>query len=175
MKAYTLSSADLATLMSRLPAVTGPRAGFSYDDGVLTVQNQSDTDAIDAIVGVANWQATLSPAYLAAYAATARYNKEVGGTTVSGVAYPTDRETQAKLTAAYSMAAANSALTIDWKLANGTFATLTAAQVMAIAIAVGTFVQKCFSTEAAVAVGINASPPTISTTAEIDAQFAAFS
>lgn len=107
---------------------------------------------------------------LKAYAAFVRYNKEVGGTTISGVAYPTDRETQAKMTSAFALGQVNPSATFQWKLSDGTFATLTVAQLTTVATVVGAFVQACFATEATVVAGINGG--TIATRDQVDAAFA---
>jgi hypothetical protein len=111
---------------------------------------------------------------LIAYAAAKRYAKETGGThvTLDGqvVTMPTDRQTQAQFTGAYAFAQVNSALTVQWKLGDGSFVTLTAALVLQVAIAVATFVQAAFATEAAVVAQIKAG--SITTTAQIDAAFA---
>lgn len=113
------------------------------------------------------------PAGLSAYAANARYNKETGGITVSGIAVPTDRQTQAQLTGAFNYVGVTPSATIQWKLADGAFVALDAAQITAIATAVAVHVQACFAAEATLYVGIAASPPTITTFAQIDAAFAA--
>jgi len=104
------------------------------------------------------------------YAASVRYAKETGGTTVSGRAYLTDRETQAKLTAGVLLGQVNPSASIKWKLADGSFITLDAAGMTAVAAAVGTFVQTCFATEASVAAGIDAGA--ITSRAQIDSAFA---
>lgn len=110
-------------------------------------------------------------AQLKGYAANARYNKEVGGTTVSGVAYPTDRETQAKMTAAVLLAQVNPAATFKWKLADGSFSeTLDAAGMISVASTVGAFVNGLFTTEQTVGAAIAAG--TITTAAQVDAAFA---
>jgi hypothetical protein len=110
-------------------------------------------------------------AQLKAYAGNVRYNKEVGGTTVSGVAYPTDRETQSKMTAAVVLSQVNPSATFKWKLPDGSFtASLNAAGMLAVASAVGAFVQTCFETEASVVAAIDAG--TITTISGIDAAFA---
>jgi hypothetical protein len=110
---------------------------------------------------------------LVAYAATARYNKETAGITVSGAAVTTDRASQAMLAGAFNYCQQNPTTAINWKTATGAFVTLTAAQITAIADAVGAHVQACFSKEMTVVTAIKATPPTITTTAQIDAQFAA--
>lgn len=109
-------------------------------------------------------------AQLSAYAAAKRYDKEVGGTTVNGHAYLSDRETQAKLTAAVLLCQVNPSATIKWKLADGSFIDLDAAGMTAVASAVGAFVQACFATEASVTAAIAAG--TTTTLAQVDAAFA---
>lgn len=110
---------------------------------------------------------------LAAYAASARYKKEVGGIVVSGATVQTDRGSQAQLTGAYNFVQANPSASIQWKQADGSFVELSAEQITAIALAVAGHVQGCFAKEAEVLAGINAEPATITTTAQIDAAFAA--
>lgn len=104
-------------------------------------------------------------AALLAYAASKRYAVETGGTTVAGVSMPTDRDTQAKIAAAYLLAQVNPATSFDWKTSAG-FVTLSAAQIGAIAVSVGQFVQSAYAAEASVASQI--SNGTITTTAQID-------
>jgi hypothetical protein len=108
---------------------------------------------------------------LLAYAASVRYAREVGGITVGGVPISTDRESQAMLTGAHSFVAANSEATIRWKSDAG-FVTLDAAQITALALAVGAHVQACFAREADVTGLISASPPGITSKADVDAAFA---
>ncbi len=120
---------------------------------------------------IASYGLALTPAAaLIAYAAAKRYAKETGGATVDGVAMPTDRTTQAQLTGAYLAAQQNAQLSIQWKLADGSFVALNATQIGAIAVAVSNFVQGCFATEATVVAGINAG--TIVGKEQIDAAFA---
>jgi hypothetical protein len=112
-----------------------------------------------------------SAAGLTAYAAFVRYAKETGGITVSGVAMPTDRETQTQLAGANSYVQATPSATIQWKLANGSFVSLSAAQISAIATAVAAHVQACFAAEATLVAGIAAG--SITTKAQVDSAFAA--
>lgn len=108
---------------------------------------------------------------LKAYAAAVRYSKEVGGTTIGGVAYPTDRETQAKLTAAALFAQVDNTQTFRWKLADGNFSdAMSGAQMLALAAAVGGFVNQCFAIEQSVGAQIDAG--TINARAQVDAAFA---
>lgn len=113
---------------------------------------------------------TYTQAQLADYAASVRYDKETGGTTVSGTPIPTDRTTQSLLTGAYSYVQATPSATVQWKLADGTFVNLTAAQITEIAVDVAGWVQQCFAKEAAAVASINAG--TITTLAAVDAALA---
>lgn len=70
------------------------------------------------------------------------------------------------ITGAHAYALANPEATIAFK-ASGGFATLSSAQVIAIATAVGAHVQACFAAEAAINAAITAG--TITDFAEIDA------
>lgn len=109
---------------------------------------------------------------LKTYAAAVRYAKEIAGCTVGGVTYPSDRDTQAKLTAAALFAQVDNTQTFQWKLADGSFSDeLSAAQMITIAAAVGGYVNSCFAEEAAVVAEIDAG--TITTRAQVDAAFAA--
>jgi len=86
-----------------------------------------------------------------------RWKAEEGGTTLNGAVVATDRTTQAKVTAAYIKATADSAYTIAaWKGADGTFSPLDAATIIAIADAIEAHVQACFSNEADLAEQISA-------------------
>jgi hypothetical protein len=123
----------------------------------------------------ASLQEVLAPygmfADLKAYAASVRYSKETAGTSIGGVAYPSDRETQAKLTAAALFAQVDPTRTFQWKLADGTFTpSMSASQMVALASSVAAFVNSCFVAEASVIAGINAG--TITTRAQVDAAFA---
>lgn len=168
-----MAASDVSLLTALLsPSLLGPLSDLSYDGEKLSAPDGELTNAISAIVADPNWKTSGAKAQLRAYAALARYNKEVGGTAVNGVAYATDRETQGKLIGAYNLAQVNQNLNIDWKLPNGTFTTLNATAITAAAVAVGSFVQQCFGAEAAIVVGINNG--TITTTAQIDEQLATF-
>lgn len=134
----------------------------------------SEVSLNDVLNGQSIAGLTAVPA-LIAYSAAARYAKETGGITVNGVAMPTDRQTQAQLTGAYSFAQSNSAVTIQWKMPDGSFMALTAAQISAIAVAVAMHVQTCFAVEQQLDASINATPPTITTSAQVDTTFAAVS
>ena len=114
-----------------------------------------------------------TPAGLLAYAANARFNKEIAGLTVDGSAIATDRGTQAQVTGAYNFLTANPSLTLQWKAADGSWATVNLAAITAIANAIAGHVQACFAAEATLDAGINATPATVTTFAQIDAAIAA--
>jgi hypothetical protein len=107
---------------------------------------------------------------LTAYAANVRWKKEVGGMTLNGVDYPTDRETQSKMGSAFLLAMADPTSTFKWKLSDGTFTpTIDATTMQAVAKAVGQYVNGCFLTEETVAAAVAAG--TITTRAQVDAAF----
>jgi len=86
------------------------------------------------------WTRKLSE--IAAY----RYQKETAGITLSGIAIETNRESQALINGAWSFSQLNPAVLIDWKAESG-WIQIDAATIAAIAGAVATHVQACFSTE----------------------------
>jgi len=79
--------------------------------------------------------------------AATRWSHQVAGVTVDGLTVDSDSETLGLLTGAAFDAYQDSTLTIDWKLADNSYTTLTAAQVTAISKAVSTYVRACFSRE----------------------------
>lgn len=166
MTATFQMSADQAGLFAARLRKVAPSAQISFVDGDLHIDDASAEAAQTLFAqGLAETKDELK-----AYAASVRYSKEVGGFAVNGIAYPTDRDTQAKLTGAYALVQVNPSVKIDWKLPDGTFAALDAAGVTAVASAIGSFVQQCFGLEASVSVAIDGG--TITTRAQIDAQFA---
>jgi hypothetical protein len=110
---------------------------------------------------------------LLAYSGQQRWTIAQGGITVNGVPMGTDDATRQTLTSAVVLAQTDSTITVDWKLQDGSFVQLTAAQIIGLGKAVAGFVQACFSAESTLATGINATPPTITTKAQIDAAYAA--
>ena len=81
--------------------------------------------------------------------AARRYIAEVAGTYAGGLPVFTDRTTQNKLTGAALRASRDPTYTVDWKCQTGSFITLDAQRIMAVADAVGDYVQACYSREAA--------------------------
>jgi hypothetical protein len=112
--------------------------------------------------------AALAVANLVAYAAAKRYAVETGGIVVAGVKVATDRDSQAMIGNAFAYIQASNATSVRFKAASG-WVTLSADQVKALALAIGAHVQAAFATEDDLDAAINASPPTVTSTAQIDA------
>ncbi|APT31933.1 hypothetical protein MCBMB27_02642 [Methylobacterium phyllosphaerae] len=108
---------------------------------------------------------------LSAYAAAKRFAVETGGIVVAGAPVATDRGSQAMIANALSYVQASGAASVSYKSPAG-FVTLTAEQIKAVGLAVGAHVQACFQAEDSVDAGLHASPPTITTFAQVDAAFA---
>jgi len=87
--------------------------------------------------------------------AALRYQHETAGITLSGMTIETDRQSQALITGAWSFAQLNPAVLIDWKGTNG-WVQIDAATISAIANAVATYVQACFSNERVLSTAIAA-------------------
>ena len=82
-------------------------------------------------------------------AITARRNAAMAaGITVAGLPIATDDVSQARITGAALAALADPSAEIRWKLPDGRFVELTAAQVLAIAGGLRAHVQACFDREA---------------------------
>lgn len=90
-------------------------------------------------------------AKLAAY----RYEKETAGITVNGAQIKTDRESQATITGAFTLANLDPTMEFNWKAING-FVNIDKVQLQAIAVAVGKHVQACYSREKVHAEAISA-------------------
>lgn len=84
-----------------------------------------------------------------------RYNVETGGMTVNGMKVATDDRSKSLINGAFNLCQAVPTTTVQWKTPEG-FIPLTAAQVTAIAVAMGQFVQACFAAEAVHITTINA-------------------
>ncbi|MBI3447229.1 MAG: DUF4376 domain-containing protein [Magnetospirillum sp.] len=80
--------------------------------------------------------------------ATRRYEAEIGGTTYNGWPLATDRDSQAKVNAAYTLAR-DGYWSGGWKFADGVYRLLAAEQVVAMALTVSAHVQSCYAHEAA--------------------------
>ena len=81
------------------------------------------------------------------YYAEKRYDYEVGGTSVGGLAVRTDRFTVDRIYQARVLAKEDAAFTTDWKLGDGTFLTLDAPTIIAIGDAVTAHLKDAFTRE----------------------------
>lgn len=157
--------------MSRMPAeAIGLDSGFSYADGHLTVPENWQAEA-QAIMAEPGWEASATRDALLRYAADRRWRLETGGIAVAGVPVLTDDRSKLMIAGARLAAMADPAWTTPWHGADGGIYPLDAAAIVAISDAVSAHVQASFSTFAAVKAAIASG--TITTTAEIDAAFAA--
>jgi hypothetical protein len=95
--------------------------------------------------------------------AAARFKEETGGTVFQGMSIDTARESQALITGAALQATVDSAYSCRWKTSAG-FVELTAAQILAVAVAVRAHVQACFDREAELIPQVGAAP----TVAEVE-------
>lgn len=107
---------------------------------------------------------------LLAYAADARWRREVGGITVSGVPIATDDRSKVMIVGARVAAEADPGWSTIWHGADGQIYPINAAAIIAISAAVEAHVNSGFATFAEVKADIEAG--TITTRAEIDAAFA---
>lgn len=90
------------------------------------------------------------------YAAMLRYERQQGGYTFHGRKYNSDANSIAALTMAFSLAKANASYSAQWKMADGSFASLGAANVISVYGAVTGFIQALFNAEAVVDAAIDA-------------------
>ena len=150
--------ADVAADMSDVTALSPrPDVGWTTADGGKTFAPPVEP--------------ALTVADLVAYAAARRFAVEVGGVDVNGVRIATDRDSRSMVANAYAGMQVSGAPSVKFKAASG-WIELTTDQLKAIALAVFAHVQACFAAEDGCDAGINASPPTITTYAEVDAAFA---
>ena len=115
---------------------------------------------------------------LIAYTAYARFNHASGGVIVTSlggaVPFLSDITSRNTINSAYDfMTQKGGGYTVQWKLSDGTFITLSVTGITTLMNAVATFVQSCFSCESTTVGSINGG--TITTQAQVDAAFAAIS
>ncbi len=77
-----------------------------------------------------------------------RYAEETKGVYINGNLISTTRDSQASLTATFTSMKEGFINTVNWKMADGTFVTLSLSDITAIAQAVVSHVQSCFAREA---------------------------
>lgn len=110
------------------------------------------------------------PVDLLAYAAEARWQKEVGGIVLGGIPVATDDRSKALVIGARLAADADPGWSTMWVGADGAVYPIDAAAAVAISDAVQAHVNDCFTRYAMVKAGIAAG--SITSVAEIDAAFA---
>ncbi|MDI3259464.1 MAG: DUF4376 domain-containing protein [Sinobacteraceae bacterium] len=92
--------------------------------------------------------------------AARRYLAETSGTQWNGHPVATDRQSQAMITGALLLSQMPNFPGVNWKMADGTFVQLSAADVQSMAAAVAAHVQGCFANEAALAAQVMQDPET---------------
>jgi Domain of unknown function (DUF4376) len=172
-KTFQLSTADLTTLMALMPAPVFDkrrRRGVSFDGTMLTVEDDAEAARLLTVMADPRWRDTAKIKQLKGHAAYLRYKKEIAGITVHNIPISTDRDSQVKLMVAMIMAQADPTMIFPWKKSDGSFAQLTAQQVIDIGKAVVAHVQACFAAEANAGATITANPAAV-TEANIEAIF----
>ena len=109
---------------------------------------------------------------LVAYAATARYYKQVAGINFMNAAVDTHPAEVTNVASVLAGAQASNQASITYKASSG-FITLTVSQLTQLLAAMNAHVQACFAAEQSVDNGINANPATVGTMDQVDAVFAA--
>jgi hypothetical protein len=109
---------------------------------------------------------------LLAYSADKRWQTVTGGMTFNGMSIQTDDQTRQVLTSAVVLAQLNPATMVQWKSASGEFVELTADQIIAMGQMVASHTQYCYTTESNLSQQIQATPPTVTTKAQIDDAYA---
>lgn len=108
------------------------------------------------------------PINLFAYAENKRWEREVGGMDVGGLSVRTDDRSKLLINGAYNAAKEDPSFETVWA---GVYP-LNATQIIAVGKALANHVNTCWLIFTTVKAGIESDPPTITTTAEIDAAFA---
>ena len=85
-----------------------------------------------------------------------RFQRETSGIVLNGVRIKTDRESQAAITGAFITLSQGLVSSVDWKADNGQWIQLGLTEMTAVAQAVATHVQQCFSLEKSYVDQVNA-------------------
>lgn len=128
---------------------------YTFDYNGSTYCNMSEKAALAAKVPQATIDAAKTVVALKVLAAR-RYEAEIAGTIWSSHPVATDRQSQALVMGALLATMQNPAATVEWKMKDGTFVTLTAADVEAMAQAVRAHVQAAFANEKALVPAVQA-------------------
>lgn len=142
--------------------LTGPSESVDVEQKTVT-----HTYAVEAVADLTPLRNALK-----AYAANKRWQKEIGGIEFGGMPIPTDERTQNVITAAYASATLDPQFSIpSWKVAPGVYVPLDNATIIALAQAVRSHVQSCFTLNGQVDAEIDAG--NILSAADVDEAFAA--
>lgn len=128
-----------------------------------TIQVLVDDDGNEIIEGPDTGEPIFT---LPEYAADKRWRVENGGIYFHGIHIATDDRSKTMIMGARIKSNIDPNYTVGWKGADGTFFTITAAQIIAISDAVLAHVDSCFATEAEIISAINSGE--ITTTEQID-------
>lgn len=90
------------------------------------------------------------------YAAKQRYKRQRKGYTYRGRSFDADANAVMAMTMAFSLAKANPSHSAQWKMLNGTFVNMDAANIVGTYGAITGFVQALFNAEAVIAAAIDA-------------------
>lgn len=154
---------DVSALMASLrKKLRGSGTGIFYEDGELVVP----LDLRDEVINAIGEMPAARKSQLIAYAAGVRYQKEVGGITVSGSRIATDDRAKQMIQGARIAADHDEKFTTPWVTADGTIETMNASALIAISDAVVEHVRNCFVTFADVVKAINAG--TITSPLQVD-------
>lgn len=152
---HEISDEDAATVEAsedRLFYIDGNLVGF--DVYIQHAKHQRFSDRLDAEHSDANIEAAKK--FARDFYSERRYDYEVGGTSVGGLAVRTDRFTVDRIYQARVLAKEDAAFTTDWKLGDGTFLTLDAPTIIAIGDAVTAHLRDAFTKEKVVNESIDA-------------------
>lgn len=97
-----------------------------------------------------------SAADLKAMIADRRWQQVQAGTNADGVHLDTSDTSQVKITGAALEATLDSSYSCDWKSSDGTWVTLDATQILAIARAMRAYIQACYDREKVLAAAVDA-------------------
>lgn len=137
-------AADLEALKLFIPAAAEPAS-----EGARIVS--TSVKRVDGIVRLVHEIAPVTSESLLEYARQKRWEKEVGGISVAGVAVATDDRSQTKIIGARVAADADPAWATIWSGSDGGLYPLDAAAMVAISNAVQAHVNSCFTIYATVA------------------------
>ena len=109
---------------------------------------------VDVQAAEAPYNAQLLRSILLAALASHRWTVASGGTTINGIAIPTDDSTLLKLSVERTKAKEDANYAVTWKTA-AAWTPLDAPSIIAVADAVHAFVKKCYATEETIAANVS--------------------